>query len=101
MVRRIECKGVATLRRDAAATKAPLDIESDVQIASGQGSAEVGRGDVLIRVRGVAVRQQNLEVVPADRALESDRPRGIDLCSVRQITILRNQLDDDAQRRPD
>src|ERR1700686_2675043 len=54
--------------------EAPLYVESQVQIAPAEGRSQVRARHVLIDVRSVVVRHQDLEVVPADRTFESDRP---------------------------
>src|SRR5947207_11037736 len=78
--------------------EAPLDVESEVDVAFVQRRPHVRRGDVLVGVRGVAVGDEDLEVVPADGALEAEGPGKVGVYVVRQIAIGGDDLADYAQR---
>src|SRR5581483_3753604 len=55
----------AKRRPCALSSEAPLDIETEVQVPPPEWRAHVGRGDVLVGMGGVAVGQQDLEVMRA------------------------------------
>src|SRR5437016_2117740 len=59
---------------DRSASETPLDIESEMEVAPVERRALVCRRDVLIDVGRVAIRDQDLEIVAADDAFESDCP---------------------------
>ena len=68
-----------------------------MEVAAVERRALIRGRDVLIDMRCIAVRDQDLEIVAADDAFESDCPCRIGVHGLRQIAILRRDLPDDAQ----
>src|SRR5438034_5594869 len=80
-----------SLWRHAPLPETPLDVEADVQVVLGQRRALVGRGDVLVGVGGVVVRQEDLEVVAADGALEAEGPAEVGFHTAGEVVVLRDE----------
>src|SRR5688500_2004392 len=83
------------------AAESSLDVEAEVDVTAVECGALKRTGYILIGRRGLAVRQQNLEPVTADLALDPDRPSQVRFHVIGKILIRRNDLRDDAERGTD